>query len=256
MNTLNNIGIITGCISAITGIALFVHREYARRLTLPTPMRLFIIYTLVGALSDIVGRILAAVIQNNILQHHIYGLIDFILIIWILSFWTNSRRVSILMQLLIIPGFATLWLLFKLIGLEGWTDLNSLSIPIRDLGVLFFSLYALSYISKRSKVEKLYENPYWLICTFIAFFHLTHFLTFFLFFYIASTLNTYVVGLWYIFSGVNILTNFVYVYAYYLYWKSETDVIVEPVGSPETTEAITRIQNRIDEHVRKHKEHE
>lgn len=220
---LGYIAIGFGFIAAIVGTIFIIIRKFVQKEFLPTTTMLFVLHAMMGAVANIAGFILSALIGNNHPRTHFYYLIDFILVMLMFSYWSPAVLFKRIIRWVLIPGYVLIWIFFKWIGIEDLFDRNSFTISAACLVIFVIGFQSISYVNQRLILNPL-KNPFVLMCFSFIVYHFTVLCTRSLYFYLLETQNISLPGMFSSASIVNIILYGINVYAFYLCWKHKTDI--------------------------------
>ncbi len=229
--------VFSGYLSGVIAITLLVYKAIVKKEQLPTPIIIFIILLVFGAIFDFIGQILISRTGTNYIQLNVYYLVDFTLSLSLFSFWTESFSFQRLIRWGIIPVYILIWIIVKILGMESLNEMNTMTNLVRILILFTIGLNSLYYLSKKS-IKKLWCDHEWVICKTLITIYFNSFVVKDISMYIWNKYKILNPWVGVIYLSINTLTQLAFIYALILYGKKSDEKMNLPSNYSEIFERV------------------
>ena len=131
-------------------------------------MFLFFWFIVLGLVTEIITFTLSRYNINNHWVLHFYDLVEYCILILMLSYWQFEKRIANALKISIAP-FVLFWIISKL-TIESFSGLSNYVHPVASLIVIIVSILTLYHLAK-SELSKLIKVPrYWVVSGILFFF--------------------------------------------------------------------------------------
>lgn len=163
MGVLYYLSVISGFIPFIVGFILF-HK-------LNPALKLLLLLFGVGLLIDALGYYVIFFTQasSNIWLYHFYTLIECSLFIFIFSHWQKDHKLRRILRIIIIPGFAFLWIVSKFF-FESFDQPDNYTTSLECVLLVGISLRTLYEVNQEHLETFLQEPRFWISSTVLIYF--------------------------------------------------------------------------------------
>ncbi len=144
---------VLACIAAIT-------IGFRRRKEFNVDMKLVLLFLTAGLVNGVVSILMASFGQNNLILWHIYTLVEFSIVIAVLSFWQRDELLQRALHYLI-PVYFLFWLFCKLF-VEDLTQFDTFSATISRTILAVVALYTI-YLQVEESIPYLFRSAkFWI----------------------------------------------------------------------------------------------